>query len=184
MKTEVKTASTIRRPVRGAQAPPVNPVIHIKRPPTAIIYCEGNFAGIDGKTANGLVRHSQAYRILSVIDSRPGGQDSGEVLDDGSANGIPIFASLDAAVADEAVHPRYADLRHGALHRQTVSRDRGVILDAIARGMNIVSGLHEYLGDDAEIAAAADRARCTIRDIRKPKPSKDMRLFDGSVAEV
>lgn len=32
--------------------------------PTAIVYCEGNFGQIDGKTANGLVRHSQAYRIL------------------------------------------------------------------------------------------------------------------------
>ncbi len=35
--------------------------------PSAFVYCEGNFGKIDGKTANGLVRHSQNYRILSVI---------------------------------------------------------------------------------------------------------------------
>ncbi|MEZ8609793.1 DUF1611 domain-containing protein, partial [Vibrio sp. 10N.239.311.G01] len=35
----------------------VKPVI-----PSAIIYCEGNFGEIDGKTANGLVRHSLSYR--------------------------------------------------------------------------------------------------------------------------
>ena len=35
---------------------------------TAIVYCEGNFGGIDGKTANGLVRHSEMYEIVSVID--------------------------------------------------------------------------------------------------------------------
>jgi uncharacterized NAD-dependent epimerase/dehydratase family protein len=62
--------------------------------------------------------------------------------------------------------------------------DREVVLDAIALGMNIVSGLHEYLGDDAEISNAAEAANVTIRDIRKPRPSKDMRLFDGSVSEV
>ncbi|SFR11448.1 Protein of unknown function [Poseidonocella sedimentorum] len=50
--------------------------------------------------------------------------------------------------------------------------------------MNIVSGLHEYLGDDPEISNAASVRNVTIRDIRKPKPSKDMRLFDGSVAGV
>jgi uncharacterized NAD-dependent epimerase/dehydratase family protein len=32
--------------------------------------------------------------------------------------------------------------------------------------------------------SAADAANVTIRDIRKPRPSKDMRLFDGSVSEV
>ncbi len=36
---------------------------------TAVVYCEGNFGRQDGKTANGLVRHSEKYRILSVIDS-------------------------------------------------------------------------------------------------------------------
>ncbi len=43
------------------------------RDQTAVIYCEGNFGGIDGKTANGLVRHSEKYRVLSVIDSNSAG---------------------------------------------------------------------------------------------------------------
>jgi len=37
---------------------------------TAVVYCEGQFGEQDGKTANGLVRHSEKYEILSVIDSR------------------------------------------------------------------------------------------------------------------
>ena len=44
---------------------------------TAIVYCEGNFGAIDGKTANGLVRHSEKYEILSVIDSDKAGLDAG-----------------------------------------------------------------------------------------------------------
>ena len=62
--------------------------------------------------------------------------------------------------------------------------DRGVVLEAIKLGMSIVSGLHEYLSDDPEIANAASKRNVTIRDIRKPKLSKDMRLFDGSVSGV
>ena len=77
METETDTLDTIRRPIRGPQAPPMKQIKpvgltsgrQITSSPTAVVYCEGNFAQIDGKTANGLVRHSQAYRILSVIDS-------------------------------------------------------------------------------------------------------------------
>ena len=47
---------------------------------TAVVYCEANFGKIDGKTANGLVRHSETYDILSVIDSEKAGLDSGLVL--------------------------------------------------------------------------------------------------------
>ena len=191
MKAEIQTVDPVRRPVRGAQAPPVIRDMPSRSPsfkqtaaqPTAIVYCEGNFAKIDGKTANGLVRHSEAYRIVSVIDSTHSGQNSGLVLDD-AVNGIPILESLSAAVAQETVAPDTFIYGMAPSTGRLSTDDRGVVLDAIARGMNIVSGLHEYLSDDREIAQAASEKLVTIRDIRKPKPSKDMRLFDGSVAKV
>ena len=150
---------------------------------TAVVYCEGNFGQIDGKTANGLVRHSQAYRILSVIDSRLAGRDSGQVLDNVN-NGIPILEDIEAVVAREASIPDTLIYGMAPSTGKMSPTDREIVLDAIALGMNIVSGLHEYLGDDPEISNAADAANVTIRDIRKPRPSKDMRLFDGSVSEV
>ena len=64
------------------------------------------------------------------------------------------------------------------------SQDRIVTLDAIAMGLNIVSGLHQFLSEDPEIAAFAAKQDVTIRDIRKPKLSENMRLFDGSIADV
>ena len=60
---------------------------------TAVVYCEGQFGEQDGKTANGLVRHSEKYEILSVIDSTHAGADAGLVLD-GTPNGIPVLATL------------------------------------------------------------------------------------------
>ncbi len=191
METDSNTVDTIRRPVTGAQAPPmaqIEPahpisITQIAAPPSAVVYCEGNFAKIDGKTANGLVRHSQAYRILSVIDSTYSGQDSGWVLDD-AINHIPIFGDLDAAVTHEAVIPDTLIYGMAPSTGRLSTEDRAVVLKAIELGMNIVSGLHEYLSDDREIASAASEQNVTIRDIRKPKPSKHMRLFDGSVAEV
>lgn len=191
MEIEVQATRKKGSTARGAQAPPprlaTHPENHVKvvsgAVPTATVYCEGNFGQIDGKTANGLVRHSQAYRILSVIDGVLDGRDSGEVLDDVS-NGIPVLGSLEAAIAHHAMIPDTLIYGMAPSNGKLSPTDRAVVLDAIAYGMNIVSGLHEYLGDDPEIASAAQSFNVTIRDIRKPRASKDMRLFDGSVAKV
>ncbi|GAA6196155.1 DUF1611 domain-containing protein [Pseudophaeobacter sp.] len=191
MKTEPSTTNTVRRLIKDIQTRPLsefersqsNTEAHIITTPSAIVYCEGNFAKIDGKTANGLIRHSQAYRILSVIDSAHDGKDSGLLLD-GAANDIPIYASLEDAVVHEASIPDTLIYGMAPSTGKLSSMDRSVVLAAMALGMNIVSGLHEFLSDDAEIAAFASKHEVTIRDIRKPKPSKEMRLFDGSVANV
>ena len=151
--------------------------------PSAVIYCEGHFGQIDGKTANGLVRYSQAYRILSVIDTRLKGYDSGQVLDN-VTNAIPIVEDLEAAVTRQAYIPDTLIYGIAPSTGKMSTTDREVVLNAISLGMNIVGGLHEYLGDDPEISSAAEAANVKIRDIRKPKPTKDMRLFDGSVSEV
>lgn len=177
--------------IRVAQGPPadrsasLSNVIDtpVMRAPSAIVYCEGNFAKIDGKTANGLVRHSQAYRIHSVIDSDKAGQDSGLVLD-GTANHIPLFCDLETAVCSGIEVPDTLIYGMAPSTGKLSAKDREVILDAIAYGMNIVSGLHEFLSDDPEITEAAKVGDVSIRDIRKPRPAKDMRLFDGSVSRV
>ena len=44
---------------------------------------------------------------------------------------------------------------------------RAIILDAISRGMDVVSGLHEFIADDPEFAAAAKKSGAKITDVRK-----------------
>jgi uncharacterized NAD-dependent epimerase/dehydratase family protein len=65
----------------------------------AVVYCEGAFNTPNGKTAHGLVRFTERYRILSVVDSRYAGRDAGEVLD-GARSGIPVVATVSDAVRD------------------------------------------------------------------------------------
>ena len=65
---------------------------------TAIVYCEGAFGTPNGKTANGLVRHTDRYLVMGVIDSKCAGHDAGIVLD-GKLKNIPIFDSVDEAIA-------------------------------------------------------------------------------------
>ena len=150
---------------------------------TAVIYCEGQFGEQDGKTANGLVRHSEKYEILSVVDSRCAGEDAGELLD-GVPNGIPVLASLPEAVARAGRVPDYLICGLAPANGLLSPAQRVVLLDGIAQGMHIINGLHDFLNDDAEFVAASLLAGVTITDVRRPKDKKDLKLFSGRIFDV
>jgi uncharacterized NAD-dependent epimerase/dehydratase family protein len=150
---------------------------------TAIVYCEGQFGAIDGKTANGLVRHSEKYEIISVIDSEKATLDSGVVLD-GLPNNIPIYHDLADAISQTETLPSYFVFGLAPASGMLSKHERRVVIEAIELGMNIVSGLHEFLNDDPEFIAARDANNVTILDVRKPRPKRDLRVFSGRIAEV
>ena len=158
--------------------PPVAPTTG-----TAVIYCEGQFGEQDGKTANGLVRHSEKYDVLSVIDSSQAGVDAGEFLD-GRHCGIPVVSSLADAMAQAGRVPDFLICGVAPADGLLSADQRAVLLDGIARGMHIVNGLHEFLNDDAEFVASALRMGVTITDVRRPKPTKDLKLFSGRIWDV
>jgi uncharacterized NAD-dependent epimerase/dehydratase family protein len=157
-----------------------NPRAHA---PTAVVYCEANFGAIDGKTANGLVRHSEKYEILSVIDSEKSGLDAGEALGE-KPNGIPVCADLAGAIESAGSVPDVFIFGIAPASGLLSVHERGVVLEAMGRGMDIVSGLHEFLGDDPVFVAAQAEYGVTIRDVRRPRDKKDLRLFDGSISTV
>jgi uncharacterized NAD-dependent epimerase/dehydratase family protein len=154
-----------------------------ERDQTAVVYCEGNFGAIDGKTANGLVRHSERYTILSVIDSEQAGLDAGEVLS-GTANGIPICADLTEAIARAGRVPDFMIFGMAPSSGMLSEVERGRMLGAMAAGMSLVNGLHEFLNDDPEFAAAKETYGVTILDVRRPREKKDLRMFSGRISQV
>ena len=150
---------------------------------TAIIYCEANFGAIDGKTANGLVRHSERYEILSVIDSEKANLDAGMVLDE-QPNAIPIFRNLEEALVHAGCVPDYFIYGMAPASGMLSKLERGLLLEAIRLGMNIVNGLHEFLNDDPEFAAASAANNVAILDVRRPRAKRNLRMFSGRIAEV
>jgi len=154
-----------------------------ERVPTAVVYCEANFGAIDGKTANGLVRHSELYEIVSVIDSEKAGLDAGAVLGD-TPNGIPICRDLADALTQTGGVPDFFIFGMAPSSGMLSSYERGLVLDAIGLGMNVVNGLHEFLNDDPEFAAASVANSIIILDVRRPRAKRDLRMFSGRIAEV
>ena len=150
---------------------------------TAVVYCEANFGDIDGKTANGLVRYSEKYTVLSVIDSEKAGLDAGMVLDN-VPNTIPICRDLTHALELADGVPDYFIFGVAPASGMLSIDERALVLEVIQLGMNVVNGLHEFLSDDPEFIAASVANNVEIIDIRKPRAKKDLRLFSGRIAEV
>jgi uncharacterized NAD-dependent epimerase/dehydratase family protein len=150
---------------------------------TAIVYCESNFGKLDGKTANGLVRHSEEYEILAIIDSEKANLDAGVVLDD-KANGIPICDDLADALCKVGDMPDVLIYGMAPSSGMLSQDERIVVLDAIGIGINIVCGLHEFLSDDPEFVEAGRINGVQITDVRKPPAKTDLRPFSGRIREV
>ncbi len=149
----------------------------------ALIYCENEFGKLDGKVANGLVRHSEKFKIVGVIDSTKNVMDAGEHLD-GVKNGIPIFHSIYEAIANLSQVPKYFIYGIAPLTPVIGNEDREVILSAMKMGMNIVNGLPEFFSDDPELAQSAAEFGVKIYDIRKPLKRKHLHSFTGKIKTV
>lgn len=152
----------------------------------AIVYCQGAFNSPNGKTAHGLVRFTTRYKVLSVIDANYAGQDAGMILDEVKV-GIPVVASLDDAMENARVRGERAQFLvigmtpEGDRLSKTARED---IRHAINKGLNIDSGLHDFLSEDQVLMSHAVENDTKIRDIRKPPKRKDLHFFTGKINDV
>jgi uncharacterized NAD-dependent epimerase/dehydratase family protein len=152
----------------------------------AIVYCQGAFGTTNGKTAHGLVRRSQRYRVLSVVDSVHAGKDAGEVLD-GRPAGVPVVADLETAyrrAVEEGRRPSHLVVGLAPDGGRLSHEARADVGKAVELGLNVDCGLHDFLTEDPDLVALAAEKGVVLRDIRKPPPRSELHFFDGKIAEV
>ncbi|MEP6995584.1 MAG: DUF1611 domain-containing protein [Acidobacteriota bacterium] len=150
---------------------------------TAIVVCDGLFATANAKTAHGLVRGTERYRILAVIDAPTAGRDAGDVLD-GRRRDIPVFASIPGALAALRQTPDFCVVGVATSGGRLTPGLRALLLEAIETGMSVVNGLHELLADDPGLSAAAARRGVAIRDVRGSVPRSALHFWSGEVLSV
>ncbi|MFH1100688.1 MAG: DUF1611 domain-containing protein [Methanobacteriota archaeon] len=146
----------------------------------AVVYADRLYTCADGKTAHGLVRYSKKYQITSVVDStiKPG--DAGELLD-GVNRGIPLFRTL-----EEAKKSTDSDLciigavSEGGVLPQGYDK---AVLWALDHGLDVVSGLHQFLSDDPVFMNCAKKNGRTITDVRKIFRDH-RRFYTGEISHV
>lgn len=152
----------------------------------AIVYCDKAFNTPNGKTAHGLVRFTERYKILSVIDSNHAGKDAGQVLDN-KPNNIPIYSNFNEALNAEAnskQKPTHFVIGLAPDGGRLPDLAKDAIKSALKKGLNVDSGLHDFLSDNKEFKSLAAHSGVTIRDIRKTPPREELHFFSGKIEEV
>ncbi len=143
---------------------------------TALILCEGNFGEYVGKTANGLVRQSERFEIVGVIDSNKAGKMAHEVVE-GAKRGIPVFRNLNDALSKLEKIPDNLIVGVATIGGRLPPKFRPEITDAIQNKINIIAGLHEFLASDPEFSKLAARQGIQLIDVRKEPPLEKMHRF-------
>jgi uncharacterized NAD-dependent epimerase/dehydratase family protein len=131
-----------------------------KRKRRMVLLTEGHLGVFHAKTAVSLLRY-RPDECVCVLDSRAAGQDLEKLI--GIGAGVPIVATLKESLRYK---PNTLLLGIAPSGGRLPREWRAIILQALAAGLDIVSGLHVLLNDDTEIARAAKRHGCRIWDVR------------------
>ena len=145
---------------------------------TALVLCEGEFGNYVGKTANGLVRYSERFEILGVLDSTKTGMMAHEVVE-GAKEGIPIFENLKDALANLSKHPDHLIIGVATIGGKIPFEFRPIISEAIKNKINIIAGLHEFLSMDGEFSELARDYGVQLIDVRKEPPLDKLHRFSN-----
>ena len=132
-------------------------------PRRLVVLTEGQFGIHDAKTAMGVIRYGRDT-IVAILDSRMAGRNLREFL---PAFDIPFVGTLVEAL-DGPVRPDGLLIGIAPTGGKLPPEWRATILEAIRAGLDIHSGLHQFLGDDADFSAAAQAAGTRLIDYRRP----------------
>jgi uncharacterized NAD-dependent epimerase/dehydratase family protein len=148
----------------------------------ALILTNGLLAHPDAKTAHGLIRGSERFEIVGVIDPPTAGQDAGVVLD-GQARQIPVVASweqalrlglrIDCCIIGVATTGGYLP-----------ESLRSLVHEAVGAGISVINGLHEFLNEDPTLRALALQTGAELIDVRRPKPKSQLHFWSGKIHDV
>ena len=112
------------------------------------------------KTAISLLRYRHDD-IIAVLDSKESGKIASELF--GAGGDIPVVPAIEGINADAlflGIAPP-----GGRLPKPW----RSIVIDALRSGIDVVSGLHDFLTDDGEFIRLAKENSCRLIDVRRNK---------------
>ncbi len=147
---------------------------------SAIVITAGLLASGEAKTAHGLIRESERFTIVGIVDHEHAGKDAGEVLD-GKKRNIPVFKDVESALS---VKPTVCIIGVATLGGVFPDNMIRLVKAAIENKLSIVNGLHEYLSERLDISALAEKNGVKLIDVRKPKKRENLHFWTGDILKL
>jgi uncharacterized NAD-dependent epimerase/dehydratase family protein len=127
-----------------------------------LILAEGQFGEPGSKTAMGVIKYGREP-VVAVLDSTRAGRDVAEWL--GQERAAPIVSTLAEALS---LGPTALLIGTAPQGGRIPPPWRAIIVDAITHGLDIVSGLHEFVSEDPEFSSLAAAHGVELIDHRRP----------------
>lgn len=124
------------------------------------------------KTAIGLIRY-RTSDVAAIIDREHAGSTAKELF--GYSSSIPVIGELKEVDGIDAIYIGIAP-PGGKMPIEW----RPMLLDAIHAGIDVVSGLHEFLAEDDELVAASNRSGSKLIDVRRNRFRETAKGYEPS----
>ncbi len=111
-----------------------------------------------GKTARGVLRY-RPEQVVAILDSERAGETH--------QSGFPVVGTVEEALPLEPTTALVGVATQGGRFPPAW---RELLKSAIAHGLDIESGLHEFITEDPELSELAALRGVELRDLRKPPP--------------
>jgi uncharacterized NAD-dependent epimerase/dehydratase family protein len=108
-----------------------------------------------GKTMRGIIRYGPDP-VVAILDSARAGEEH---------EGIPIVGRVEDATAFE---PTVAEVGVATQGGRFPPAWRELLKESIAAGLDVESGLHEFISEDPELVELARERGVQLRDLRRP----------------
>lgn len=135
-----------------------------------VVLTEGKTEPVSAKTAVCLIRYGQD-KVVALLDKTKAGTTADALL--GVGEGIPVVARLSECAPADAIAIGVAS-SGGKIPPDW----RAILAEAIDRGMDVISGMHELLKDDADLVARAKAKGVRLVDVRD-NDEKDVSTAQG-----
>jgi D-glutamate N-acetyltransferase len=130
--------------------------VSASRPRRLLILADGHSADPHfGKTARGVLRY-RPEQVVAVVDSRRAGETEG---------GVPIVGTVEEGLRFD---PTVALVGVATQGGRFPPAWRELLKSSIASGLDLESGLHEFISADPELVELAQRHGVELRDLRRP----------------
>lgn len=127
-----------------------------------LLLTEGQLGVFSSKTAASLLRY-RPDDVVAVVDSAAAGQNIVDSIP--WSPPVPVVADIASA---ESLQPDALFIGVAPVGGALPDAMRRPVTAALRAGIDVVSGLHNFLSDDPEFSALAARSGAKIYDVRRP----------------
>ena len=154
----------------------------------AIVLTDGKFNTKSAKTAHGLIRGSNRFNIIGVIDHKISKnyihlEKNGKIKLSDNESDIKVYSNLNLFIKLN-IQVDYCIIGVASAGGLLPKNMRGDLIDAMKNGMSIVNGLHSILNDDKQLLNISKKNNVDIYDVRNSRKRDKLSFWSGKIYEV